>query len=109
MTSSSKNKDAAAKFISYMLSEETQRAFANVGQMSVLSSLAGAMTEIQPYYATFVEQLKAAKPRPATPAWQEIDIKLEAGLQGLFLNGGDIQQALDALASEIDAMLAQYQ
>lgn len=109
MTSSSKNKEAAARFMSFMLSEETQKAFAQVGQMSVLSSLSSTMTEIQPYYATFVEQLKTARPRPATPAWQEIDIKFEAALQELFLNGGDVQQAMDALATEIDGMLAQYQ
>jgi multiple sugar transport system substrate-binding protein len=109
MTSASKNKEAAAKFISYLLSEQAQTDFAKVGQMPVLSSLASATTEIQPYYATFNEQLKTAKPRPATPAWTEIDVKLEAALQELFLNGGDVQKSMDTLAAEIDAMLAQYQ
>jgi len=108
MTSASKNKEAASKFISFLLSEQAQKDFAKVGQMPVLTSLADATTEIQPYYATFNEQLKTAKPRPATPAWTEIDVKLEAALQELFLNGGDVQKSMDALATEIDGLLAQY-
>ncbi|MDR3070843.1 MAG: extracellular solute-binding protein [Propionibacteriaceae bacterium] len=109
MTSASKNKEAAAKFISYLLGEETQKEFAKIGQMPVLSSLAGDLTAIQPYYATFSEQLKTAKPRPATPAWTEMDTRLEAALQELFLGGGDVRKTLDSLAAEFDGLLAQYQ
>ena len=108
MTASSQHKDAAAKFITYMLSSEAQLAMAQVGQMSVLSSLSSQMTQIQPYYAQFVTQLATAKSRPATPAWSQVDTLLGNTLQQLMIKGGDVQQTMDSLAGQIDQLLAQY-
>lgn len=108
ITSSSKHKDAAAKWVSYLLSPEAQRALAEVGQMSVLADLGPEMVDIQPYYATFVDQLATAKPRTPTPGWPQIDAALKSRLQEAFVGDGDIQAALDDLAVQIDDILAQY-
>lgn len=109
VTSSSEHKDAAFAFTRYLLSEEAQVAMAEVGQMSVLTALADRMVEINDYYATFVEQLGSARPRPATPAWEEMDTALETRLQQAFLGDGDIEAALDDLAVQFDEMLTKFQ
>jgi multiple sugar transport system substrate-binding protein len=108
VTKSSEHKDAAAKFVSYLLSPDAQRAMAEIGQMSVLTELGPEMTSIQPYYAEFVKQLATAKPRPATPAWPEVDQALKTGLQDAFINGKDLKTTLDELAAQLDGILAKY-
>lgn len=108
MTSASTHKDAALAFVRYLMSEDAQTTFAKVGQFSVLKSLGDKMTSIQPYYQTYVEQMASARPRPATPAWTEIDAKMKSALQEAFLGNGDIKGALDKLAPELDALLAKY-
>jgi multiple sugar transport system substrate-binding protein len=106
VTSSSEHKEAAADFVRFMLSPDAQQALAEVGQMSVLQELGDAMVAIQPYYGTFVEQLATARPRPPTPAWTEIDQALKTRLQEAFVGDGDIEQAMNDLAQEIDQILA---
>jgi len=76
--------------------------------MSVLKSLGDEMVTIQPYYAEFVTQLETARPRPATPAWNEIDQAMKSRLQEAFLGDGDITAAMNDVATSIDAILAKY-
>lgn len=106
ISAASKNKDAAAAWVAYLLSPDAQRALAAVGQMSVLAELGPEMVEIQPYYAQFVEQLATARPRPPTPAWTEIDQAMKSRLQAAFIDGEDLQVALDDVAAQIDEILA---
>ncbi len=108
ITQSSANKDAAARFVSFMLSDTAQRAMAAVGQMPVLSALGPEMTSIQPYYATFVDQLANARPRPPTPAWPKMDEAMRTRLQEAFVGDGDITKALTDLAGQFDELLAGY-
>jgi multiple sugar transport system substrate-binding protein len=108
VAAASEHKDAAAEWVRYLLSPEAQRALAEVGQMSVLSDLGPEMVGIQPYYEQFVEQLATARPRPATPAWPEIDQAMKTRLQAAFIEGDDLQTALDELAAQIDDILASH-
>ncbi len=73
LTQGSDNKAAAAEFMRFLLSEESQLAMAEVGQMPVLTSVGEQLTAIHDYYAIFVEQLATARPRTPTPAWPRID------------------------------------
>lgn len=107
MTQSSKNKDAAAEFMRFLLSQDAQYEMAKVGQMSVLSSMGDRLTAINAYYAPFVKQLANAQPRTPTPAWPKIDDILKAQIQKA-LQGEPVQQALDEAAAQIDPLLAQY-
>ena len=107
MTQSSKNKDAAAEFMRFLLSQDAQYEMAKVGQMSVLSSLGDKLVGINAYYAPFVKQLANAQPRTPTPAWPKIDDILKAQIQKA-LQGEPVQQALDEAAAQIDPLLAQY-
>ncbi len=108
LTTSSKNKDAAAEFLRYLLSEDAQLAMAKVGQMPVLSDLGDQLTSINAYYAPFVTQLATARPRTPTPAWPKIDDILKAQIQQAIQGDISVQDALDQAAAQIDPLLAKY-
>jgi multiple sugar transport system substrate-binding protein len=108
LTEASENKAAAAEFMRFLLSEEAQLAMAEVGQMPVLESLGAQLTEIQDYYGVFVEQLATARPRTPTPAWPRIDDVLLTNIQRAVRGEVSVQEALDAAAAEVDALLAEY-
>lgn len=108
LTKQSQNKDASMEFMRYLLSEDAQLAMAKVGQMPVLADLGTQLTDINAYYAPFVEQLKTAKPRPVTPAWTQIDTILQDEIRAAFRGEKTVQEALDSAASQADALLAQY-
>jgi len=106
ITESAKNKDAAAAFVRFMLSDDAQIMMAETGQLSALAALAPQMIKVQEYYAPFLEQLKTAKPRIPTPQYAKInDIvtkKVQAAIQGQLT----VQQAMDEAVAEIDPLLA---
>jgi multiple sugar transport system substrate-binding protein len=108
LTQSSTNKAAAAEFLRYLLSDDAQLAMAKVGQMSVLKSIGDKLTDINAYYAPFVEQLKTAKPRPVTPAWSQIDSILQDEIRAAIRGEKTVKEALDSAATQSDALLAQY-
>lgn len=105
ITQSSKNKQLAAEFTRYLLSPEAQMMMARVGQVSVLKDLADDMASIEPYYAPFMEQLKTARPRPATPAWTKIDAILTKHVQLAIKGDLTAQAAMDAAVKQIDPLL----
>lgn len=108
LTQSSDNKPAAAEFLRYLLSDDAQLAMAEVGQMSVLKSMGPKLTEINAYYAQFVEQLATARPRPVTPAWTQIDTILQDEIRLAIKGDKSVQEALDSAAKQSDVLLAQY-
>lgn len=109
LTRSSQNPEAAAEFMRHLLSEESQRAFAEAGQMSALVSLGDELAGIRPYYEPFVEQIATARARTVTPAWPRIEEVLRQQVQLALRGELTSQEALDQAAVEIDALLAQYQ
>lgn len=108
LTRSSSNKAAAAEFLRHLLAEETQLAMAKVGQMPVLKSIGDDLTDINEYYGPFVEQLATAKPRPVTPAWSAINDILQNEVRAAIKGEKTVKEALDAAATEADALLAEY-
>jgi multiple sugar transport system substrate-binding protein len=104
----SENKEAAAEFVRFMLSEETQLAMSEVGQMPVLASLieSGAFDD-HPFFGVFLEQLltsRARLPHPAWPYYKEIVITTG----GAILAGeAPIQEALDDAVAQIDPLLGE--
>ncbi|CAN5305543.1 extracellular solute-binding protein [soil metagenome] len=108
LTKSSQNKEAAKAFIDYLLSSDSQLAMAKVGQMPVLKDLGSQLTDINAYYAQFATQLQTAKPRPATPAWTQIDSILQDAVRSAIKGDVTVQAALDDAASQSDALLAKY-
>jgi multiple sugar transport system substrate-binding protein len=108
LTEASDNKAAAAEFMRFLLTEESQLAMAEVGQMPVLTSVGDELTAIHDYYGVFVEQLATARPRTPTPAWPRIDDVLLTNIQQAVRGDVTVQEALDTAAGEIDALLAEY-
>lgn len=107
MFQQSKNKDAAAKFISFMLSLDTQLQMATVGQMPVLkvSSEGDNLAKLPDYFGIFLEQLATAKARTPVPNWTKIETII-SNYGTAILNGTTpVQEALDAAVSEIDPLL----
>ncbi|MDT5027068.1 MAG: multiple sugar transport system substrate-binding protein [Micromonosporaceae bacterium] len=100
----SKNQALALEFTRYLLSAESQTAFAKAGQMSVLKDL--DQSAINPTFGPFAQQLQTARPRPPVPSWSKINDLLEKKLQSAFKGELPLQQALDQAATEIDALLA---
>ncbi|MDD2630826.1 MAG: extracellular solute-binding protein [Limnochordia bacterium] len=74
LTSGSKSKDEAWKFICFMLSEEAQGIMAANGQVPVIRS-AVDIPEFQAsdYYPVYLEQLLTAKARTPHPRYSEIE------------------------------------
>lgn len=106
MTESCPEPEAAVEVIRYMLSESAQTAMAEVGQMPVLAGLGETLTDIQPYYAIFAEQLETARPRTPHPQYPQIEEILSNEIQRAFRGEATVQEALDSAAQQIDPILA---
>jgi multiple sugar transport system substrate-binding protein len=106
MFQQSQNKEAAAEFIRFMLSEETQLQLATVGQMPVLKSVIET-DDIQehPFFGIFLEQLETAKARTPHQNWSKMeDAYNQAG--SAFLAGElSFEDALGETAKYIDSLL----
>lgn len=100
----SKHQAEAMEFMRFMLSRQTQVAMGNIGQMPVLSELAGS-SDLPSYFSVFQQQLKTAKARTPSPAWPKIDDAISTAVTLSLKGQATPQQALDQAASTIDALL----
>jgi multiple sugar transport system substrate-binding protein len=107
MFKASKNKDAAWKFMQFMLSDEAQTAMAKTGQMPVTKSASNSpvMKETS-YYANYVTQLQTAKPRTPVANWSKIEKVLNDSFEMVLRGESTPKAALDNAAKEIDTLLA---
>ena len=99
-------KDASLAFTRFMLSVPVQFAMGKIGQMPVLTSLAGN-ADLPAYYPTFQEQLKTANARTPVPAWPKIDEAVSNAVLKALRGDVPIQDALDEAAGIVDGLLAQ--
>ena len=99
-----KNKEAALAFTRFMLSTDAQMAMGKVGQMPVLSSLAGN-ADLPAYYPTFQEQLKTANARTPVPTWPKIDEAIGNAVLKALRGDATVQAALDEAAKTVDGLL----
>lgn len=105
LTSSSKQKNAAAGFIRFMLSEQAQIEMATVGQMTIRKDLKSKLTKIHGYYGIFLDQLATARPRTPHPAWPKMDNIIETQVAKAIRGDASPQRAMDDAAKQIDALL----
>ena len=104
----SKNKEAAWKFIQFMLSEETQLDMAEVGVIPTLKALADSdMIKSVWYYPPYFEQLLTAKPRTPHTAWNKMDEILHLAFESVLREQATPKEALDKAATEIDPLLVE--
>lgn len=107
MTTSSKNQEAAQKFIAFTQTADYQINMAKTGQMSVVKSLDAQESAAMPEFAPFIKQLATARPRPSVPQAPAIDTALADELTKAFEGKESVQKALDAAAAAIDPLLTQ--
>ena len=106
MFQQSDKKEAATKFMKYLLSEETQLKLVSVGQMPVLKSAVDSdIIQNHEFFGIFLEQLTTAKARTPHPRWSKIEeIMTNAG--SAILNGEvSVKDGLDDAVSQIDPLL----
>lgn len=106
LTSSSKNQDAAMKFIRFTQSTQFQMEMVKTGQMTVIPALAAKEIAVAPYYKTFAAQLKTAKSRIANPNASKVDSILNTNLAPAFLGKTTVKNALTVAAAQIDYVLS---
>jgi len=105
----SQNKEAAYKFMEFMLSEETQLTMAETGQLPVLSVIAESdFIKNHPYYPIFLEQLKTAQARTPHPGWQKMDDALSLGIQEAISGQKSVQEAMDEVADKVNSIIEEY-
>lgn len=106
LSSTSKNVEAAYKFLEFTQSEEFQLGMAEVGQMSVVEAYAGKQAEANPFYEPFSAQLVTAKARLSIPEGDQVNQILKTELAPAFEGSTTVKDALTAAAKQIDELLA---
>jgi len=110
MFQQSENKEAAATFMKYLLSEDVQLKMAEQGQVPVLkSAIDSDYIKNHAFYGIFLEQLKTAKARTPNPAWSKME-EIITNTGNAILNGTvEVQAGLDEAAAKLDALLTPAQ
>ena len=96
---SSKNKEAALKFIDYMSDVETQMKWMEISSSLPSRTEAWENEKLKndTFYSVFGEQMQNAKPSPVHVKWETIAQELNATLEKINVGGADINQELEAL------------
>lgn len=107
MFQQSANKEAAAKFISFMLSLDTQMQMATVGQMPVLkaSSEGENLAKLPEFFGIFLQQLETSKARTPVANWTKIEQFITDAGTGILNGTTTVQEGLDAAVVNIDPLL----
>ncbi|MFN8528643.1 MAG: extracellular solute-binding protein [Anaerolineae bacterium] len=107
LSANSAHPEEAMEFLRFTQSDEYQLAMSAVGQLTVLSGLLqNEYFTNHPYYGIFLEQLQTARARTPHPRYNEIETVLSDAAQLALRGEMSAQEAMDAAAEEIDALLA---
>lgn len=96
--------DAATTWISFLMSEESQKMMAEVGVIPTLSGLAGD-ADMPDYFDVFLDQLQTAQARVPHPGWSDMDNAINNAFQRMLNGDQTPQEALDQAADEINQIL----
>ena len=107
INASTKKREAAVEFLTWMSSPATQLRFAvDLGLAPTRPAVydEAELAKEQPFMQTLQSVFTGATPRPVTPKYAQVSLALQSGLsRGLV--SGDIKKELTATASKIDAIL----
>ena len=108
VAANTKNTDAALEFLRFTQSDAYQLEMSKVGQLTVLNGLLkNEYFTNHPYYGVFLEQLQTARARTPHPRYNEIETVLSDAAQQAIRGEMSAQEAMDAAAEEINALLAE--
>lgn len=103
----SQHKEAAAEFVRHILSSKMQLALAEAALVPVLKEAADSdFMRSHAFFGIFLEQLATANARPPHPNWPKYEEKLSSTGQAILSGEAGAEEALSALAAEVDALLA---
>ena len=100
------NSEGAWLFMKFMTSEFAQEEMAKCGQIPVNKTALESDTVKNAAFAPFLEAITTAVARPPVASWSEIDNLLSVAVTDIIVNGADAQTTLDALAAQVDTLLA---
>lgn len=105
--SGSEKKDAAMRFVSFMLSEEVQLKLLEVGVIPTLKSCVNSeAVQADPKWSVYMQQLASAQSRIPTPQASTVEQLWTDAMTMIFMEGADVQETLTEIAAEIDLELA---
>ena len=99
--------EGAWLFMKFMTSEFAQEEMAKCGQIPVNKTALESATVKDAAFAPFLNAITTAVARPPVAAWSEIDNLLSVAVTDIIVNGADAQATLDALAAQVDGLLAE--
>lgn len=99
--------EGAWLFMKFMTSEFAQEEMAKCGQIPVNKTALESATVKEAPFAPFLSAITTAVARPPVAAWSEIDNLLSVAVTDIIVNGADAQATMDALAAQVDALLAE--
>ena len=108
MFQQSQQKEAAAEFMRFMLSMDTQMQMGSIGQMPVLSATSDPanLAKLPDYFGIFLQQLQTAKARTPVANWTKMEQILTDAGTGIINGTTTAQDGLDAAAAKIDPLLS---
>lgn len=98
--------EGAWLFMKFMTSEFAQEEMAKCGQIPVNKTALESDTVKNAAFAPFLEAITTAVARLPVASWSEIDNLLSVAVTDIIVNGADAQTTLDALAAQVDTLLA---
>jgi multiple sugar transport system substrate-binding protein len=106
--SATQHPEEAMEFLRFTQSDEYQLKMSETGQLTVLPALLETeYYQTHPYYGIFLQQLETARARTPHPTWTQMEEVLTDAGQLILRGELSAQEALDAAAEEIDALLAE--
>ncbi len=108
MFSATQHPEEAMEFLRFTQSEKYQLKMSETGQLTVLPELLETeYYQTHLYYGIFLQQLETARARTPHPTWTSMEEILTDAGQLILRGEMSAQEALDAAAEEIDALLAE--
>jgi multiple sugar transport system substrate-binding protein len=107
VNASSKQREAAIEFLTWLSSPETQLRIAlNFGLAPTRPTLFKdpKIVEKQPFMSSLQDVFTGATPRPVTPEYAKVSLALQSGISKA-LASGNVQAELDATAERVNAIV----
>ncbi|MET8678466.1 ABC transporter substrate-binding protein [Streptomyces sp. NPDC004647] len=105
VNANSRHKESAADLISYLTSEDVQRQVLTEGALPpVWADLYGdpALVEAFPYLPTLRQSILAAKPRPKSPRYEQVNLAVQAVVQDAMAQRESPESAVARLKQELE-------
>lgn len=105
--SGSEKKDAAFRFVQFMLSEDVQLELLKVGVIPTLKSCVNSdAVQADPKWSVYMKQLESARSRIPTPQASSVEQLWTDAMTEIFIEDADVQATLTKYAAIIDDELA---